>query len=206
VAFSLWLAFAVASAAIIMIPGPTVLIVVSQSLALGRSAALPLALAVALGDAVCLALVLIGVGSVLAVSPVLFAALTYGGAAYLAYLGLTLWRKRPDKPDVQAQKPTSIHKAFAQTFLITALNPKTITFFIAFLPQFFDAQKPWVLQGVVLGLTFATLGFLNASFYAFMASRVSKHPLSVANRVLLQRIAGTCLLAAGAIALRHVLQ
>ena len=90
--FEAWLAFAAASTVLLVIPGPTVLLVVSYALGQGWRTALPMAVGVALGDFTAMTLSMLGLGALLATSATLFTALKWLGAAYLVYLGLKLWR------------------------------------------------------------------------------------------------------------------
>src|SRR6478752_6527930 len=87
-----WLAFAAASAVLLIIPGPTILLVVSYALGQGRRAAFPVATGVALGDFTAMTLSMLGLGAVLAASAILFAALKWIGGAYLIWLGIKLIR------------------------------------------------------------------------------------------------------------------
>src|SRR6516165_3773144 len=91
-AFETWLLFLAATAILLVIPGPTVLLVVSYALGQGWHAALPIAVGVALGDFTAMTLSMAGVGALLAASAVMFTVLKWIGAAYLIWLGVKLWR------------------------------------------------------------------------------------------------------------------
>ncbi len=88
----IWVAFAAASTLLLIIPGPTVLLVVSYALGQGWRTALPMAVGVALGDFTAMTLSMLGLGALLAASATLFTALKWIGAAYLVWLGVKLWR------------------------------------------------------------------------------------------------------------------
>ncbi|MBL0897825.1 MAG: LysE family transporter, partial [Reyranella sp.] len=90
--FETWAAFAAASSVLLVIPGPTVLLVVSYALGQGWRTALPMAVGVALGDFTAMTLSMLGLGALLATSATLFTALKWVGAAYLASLGVQPWR------------------------------------------------------------------------------------------------------------------
>src|SRR5512139_4273263 len=90
--FESWAAFAAASAVLLIIPGPTVLLVVSYALGQGWRTALPMAVGVALGDFTAMTLSMMGLGALLAASATVFTVLKWVGAAYLVYLGTRLWR------------------------------------------------------------------------------------------------------------------
>src|SRR5581483_6919307 len=87
-----WAAFAAATAVLLVIPGPTILLVISYALGRGMGAALPVAMGVALGDFTAMSLSMLGLGALLAASSLLFTALKWLGAAYLVWLGIRLWR------------------------------------------------------------------------------------------------------------------
>ncbi|MGD9946334.1 MAG: LysE family translocator [Burkholderiaceae bacterium] len=170
----LWLAFVAASAVLLMIPGPTILTVISYSIAQGPAARLPLVAAVALGDSTALLLSLIGLGGVLATSALAFEAIKWAGGLYLIYLALRMLRAgiapqaaEDDAPDIDAPAPRA--RLFVNTYLVTALNPKGIVFFVAFLPQFIRPQTDAAPQLWLLAATFVTLAALNAALYASFA-------------------------------------
>ncbi|MCC5884706.1 MAG: LysE family translocator [Halomonas sp.] len=167
----LWLAFVAASAVMLAIPGPTILTVMSYSLASGRRANLPLVAAVALGDSTALAMSLLGLGALLATSAFWFTAVKWIGGLYLLYLGIKLLRAGAST-SVVLTPPESVSrwKLFGNTYLVTALNPKGIMFFVAFLPQFLNPQMPVTPQLWVLAVTFVTLATLNATLYALFAA------------------------------------
>jgi threonine/homoserine/homoserine lactone efflux protein len=169
----LWLAFAAASALMLIIPGPTILTVISYSMAHGRRANVPLVLAVALGDSTALALSLLGLGALLATSALWFTLIKWAGGLYLLYLGIKLLRAGVSSSALNtapAAVPASRWRLFANTYLVTALNPKGIVFFVAFLPQFIDAALPVAPQLWLLASTFVVLAVLNASLYAMFAA------------------------------------
>src|SRR6476660_4040778 len=90
--FETWIAFTAAASILLMIPGPTILLVVSYALGQGWRTALPMAVGVALGDFTAMTLSMLGLGALLATSATLFTVLKWVGAAYLVWLGVKLWR------------------------------------------------------------------------------------------------------------------
>ena len=167
----LWLAFVAASVVLLIIPGPTILSVISYSVAHGRRANVPLVAAVALGDSTALALSLLGLGALLATSAFWFTVVKWVGGLYLLWLGIKLLRAGAsplvaDAPPV----PVSRWRLFANTWLVTALNPKGMVFFVAFLPQFLRPDAPTAPQLWVLAITFVVLATLNATLYAVFAA------------------------------------
>ena len=166
----LWLAFVAASAVLLIIPGPTILTVISYSVAHGRRANAPLVAAVALGDSTALVVSLLGLGALLATSAFWFTAIKWAGGLYLLYLGIKLLRAGISPAVLAAPAaPGSRWQLFANTYLVTALNPKGIVFFVAFLPQFIDPRTSVTQQMWVLALTFVAMAALNATLYAVFA-------------------------------------
>ena len=171
----LWLAFVAASAVLLIIPGPTILTVISYSMAHGRRANVPLVAAVALGDSTALVVSLLGLGALLATSAFWFTAVKWAGGLYLLYLGVKLLRAGISSSELATPAaPRSRWRLFANTYLVTALNPKGIVFFVAFLPQFIDPSAGVTQQLWVLAVTFVTMATLNASLYAVFAASARK--------------------------------
>src|SRR5437868_2442557 len=166
----LWLAFVAASTVLLIIPGPTILTVISYSVAHGRRANAPLVAAVALGDSTALVVSLLGLGALLAASAFWFTVVKWAGGLYLLYLGIKLLRAGIGGTEIAAPAaPDSRWRLFANTYLVTALNPKGIVFFVAFLPQFIDPRTSVTPQLWVLALTFVAMAALNATLYAVFA-------------------------------------
>jgi len=168
--FELWLAFVAASAVLLIIPGPTILTVISYSMSHGRRANVPLVAAVALGDSTALVVSLLGLGTLLAASAFWFNAVKWVGGLYLL-LGIKLLRAgvSPTGEVAKPAAPVSRLRLFANTYLVTALNPKGIVFFVAFLPQFISQKAEVAPQMWVLALTFVAMATLNATLYAVFA-------------------------------------
>ncbi len=192
-----WAAFVAASAILLVIPGPTILLVVSYALGQGWRAAWPLAVGVAFGDLTAMTLSMLGVGALLATSATLFVALKWVGAAYLVWLGIKLWRAGGSlhaKPSTETARPA---RMIAHAWIVTALNPKSITFFVAFLPQFLDPAADFLHQMAVFETTFVTLAFANAFGYALLASRARASLSSDGVVRALNLAGGTLLIGAG---------
>ena len=167
----LWLAFVLASAILVAIPGPTILTVISYSMAHGSRANFPLVAAVALGDSTALAFSLLGLGTLLSASATLFTLVKCVGGLYLLFLGLKLFLSGMRAGEMTLPSaPVTLKNVFLNTYLVTALNPKGIVFFVAFLPQFIDPRADSTRQLWVLAATFVGLAIANAFFYAYFAS------------------------------------
>ena len=169
--FETWIAFTAATAVLLVIPGPTILLVISYALGQGWRTALPMAIGVALGDFTAMTLSMLGVGALLATSATIFTTLKWVGAAYLIYLGVKLFRAGGSLDAAPRKDAASAWKMLAHAWLVTALNPKSITFFVAFLPQFLDPKADFWTQMLIFEATFVALAFANALGYALVASR-----------------------------------
>ena len=166
-----WSAFVAASVVLLIIPGPTILTVISYSVVHGRRANVPLVAAVALGDSTALVVSLLGLGALLATSAFWFTVVKGVGGLYLLYLAIKLLRAGiSSMPLSMPEAPGSRWRLFANTYLVTALNPKGIVFFVAFLPQFITPGVSVEQQLWVLAITFVILATLNATLYAIFAT------------------------------------
>lgn len=194
----LWVAFVAASAVLLVIPGPTILTVISYSVAHGARARLPLAAAVALGDSTALLLSLLGLGALLATSALWFTVIKWVGGLYLIYLGIKLLRAGVAPTELTAPAaPGSRWALFANTWLVTALNPKGMVFFVAFLPQFINAAAPVTAQLWILGATFVVMATLNATLYAVFAGSARRLLASARAQRAFNLSGGSLLTAAG---------
>lgn len=171
----LWLAFVAASTALLLIPGPTVLLVLSYALSKGRSVAAASAAGVALGDLVAMSASLAGLGALVLTSATLFTALKWVGAAYLVWLGIKLIRSAPSGGlQLPQSEDVTARQVFGHTAAVTALNPKSIAFFIAFVPQFIRPESALLPQFAILIATFVGLAAINAFAYALLADRLRR--------------------------------
>ncbi len=167
----LFAAFAVASFLIIIVPGPSVLFVISRGVALGRKAALLTVLGNEAGVMVQVVVVAAGLGAVLQRSAALLDVVRLGGAAYLVYLGVQAIRHRRELStvlDATATRPS--RHIFREGFIVGVTNPKVIVFFTAVLPQFVDPDAgPIPAQLLILGTTFALIALVMDSCWGMAA-------------------------------------
>ena len=170
--FDLWLTFVAASTALLLIPGPTVLLVLSYALSKGRSVAVASAAGVSLGDFIAMTASLLGLGALVLASATLFTILKWVGAAYLVWLGITLIRSAPSEGLRLPKAEVTARGVFVHATTVTALNPKSITFFIAFVPQFIRPDQPLLPQSAILISTFVSLAAINVLIYALLADRM----------------------------------
>lgn len=194
----IWIAFAVAAIIVLVVPGPTILLVISQAISHGRKGVIPLVAGVTLGDLTAMTLSLMGLGAILAASAALFSVLKFMGAIYLVYLGIKLWRLHPEKHEISvvADKASS-RSLFKSAFVVTALNPKSIAFFVAFLPQITNPQCQTIPQLIILGTTFLLLAALNATLYSIFAGQLRDTMKRSSIRRCFNRCGGSVLIAAG---------
>jgi threonine/homoserine/homoserine lactone efflux protein len=167
--------FAAASLALLIVPGPSVLYIVTRSMDQGRAAGLVSVLGIHTGSIVHVAGAALGLSALLASSAISFGVVKYAGAAYLIWLGIRTIRDRGEEPNRVEGREHSLARIYAQGVVVNILNPKTALFFLAFLPQFVDVSKGSVpLQAVILGATFIALGFLSDGTYALVSAGVSR--------------------------------
>ncbi|MGH6814528.1 MAG: LysE family translocator [Hyphomicrobiaceae bacterium] len=192
-----WLAFVAASVVVLVIPGPTILLVVSYALGQGWRSALPMAVGVALGDTTAMTVSLLGLGALLAASATLFTLLKWAGAAYLIWLGIKLWRAGGTLDAVPKTDGASTFTMIGHAWIVTALNPKSLAFFVAFLPQFVDPAASFWRQMLIFEVTFVVLAFANAFGYALVAARARSAVRTPRVVALFNRVGGTILIGAG---------
>ncbi len=163
--------FSLAALAILAVPGPAVLYIVTRSVDQGRSAGLASVLGIHVGTLFHLAFATLGLSAILVSSATAFTVVKLLGALYLVVIGIRtlLGRAAEDATDPQ-RPPRRRRRDFAEGVLVNVFNPKTALFFLAFLPQFVDPSKGSPsLQVLVLGLTFIALGLVTDSAWALAA-------------------------------------
>ncbi|GGC84254.1 LysE family translocator [Halopseudomonas salina] len=194
---STWLIYVTAVVVLTVTPGPSVLMCVSTSVNHGARKALIASLGSTTAIVGIMALSALGLGAALAASEVLFTALKWLGAAYLAYLGISSILSSTRDIDVSGAAVVSTRKRlFAQGLLVGASNPKALLFFGALFPQFIIPSEPHAPQFLLLGVTFIFFELMWLTIYALSASR-AKHWLQQPLRAkLFNRITGVVYLAA----------
>ena len=195
------LVFSVAALALIVVPGPAILYIVSQSIDRGRLAGFVSALGIAVGALVHVCAAAIGLSSILVSSATAFNVVKYAGAAYL--IGMGLWtilsRRAADPAAVQTER--RLRRRFGQGVVVNILNPKTALFFFAFLPQFVDPdQGAAALQIVVLGLVFVLIAVISDSVWALAAGTASERLRASRRFLSVQRyVSGSVFVGLGAL-------
>jgi threonine/homoserine/homoserine lactone efflux protein len=196
----LYLAFAITTATFALIPGPAMLYAAARTLAGGRRAGLMASLGLHLGGYVHVVAAAAGLALLFHAVPPLFTVMKLAGAAYLLWLGLSLFRDRGSakRPELA---PLSAERAFAQSIVVEVLNPKTAIFFLAFLPKFVDASASlpvWAqlfLLGTIVNLTFSAVDIVCVLFASAVMAKLQR---SRRSQRIMQRIGGSILVALGA--------
>jgi len=169
-----YLVFIATALALLAIPGPAVLYVVSRSVDQGRSAGLVSVLGITTGTLVHITAAAVGLSSLILASKTAFDAVRFVGAAYLIFLGVRRLLSKTEEESLDGPASHSLRRIYAQGVLVNLLNPKTIVFIFAFIPQFVDVSQPHVGRQIfALGLTFALLGLTTDSLYALAAGTVA---------------------------------
>ncbi|HEV8556304.1 MAG TPA: LysE family translocator [Actinophytocola sp.] len=168
------LLFAAATMAVLLVPGPAVVYIVTRSVAQGRVAGLVSVLGIHAGTTVYVMATSAGLSALLTASSTAFQIVKYLGAAYLIWLGIQKLRARGDADPAAGQPPASLPRIFGQGIIVNILNPKTLIFFAAFLPQFVDpARGPVAFQLAFFGLAFIVLGIASDGTYALLSSALA---------------------------------
>jgi threonine/homoserine/homoserine lactone efflux protein len=166
-------AFAVAAFALVALPGPNMIYLVARSVSEGRRAGLLSALGIETGTLVHTFAAAVGLSALLASSATAFSIVKYAGAAYLVYLGVRTLLARGDSHDAAGPAAGGRH-VYRQALLTQLLNPKVAVFFLAFLPQFVDPDRPAATQILVLGALLVVIGIVIGAATALAAGTIAQ--------------------------------
>ncbi len=168
-----WIAFLVASILFIQVPGPSLLFTIGRALTVGRRDALLSVVGNSLGVVVQVFLIAVGLAAVVTTSAAAYTTVKVAGAAYVVWLGVQAIRHRADARELLGTPVSGGRgRALRTGFIVGVTNPKTLVFFVAFLPQFVNAKAGNVgLQMAVLGLVFGVLAVCSDSVWALVAGR-----------------------------------
>ncbi|HTP92890.1 MAG TPA: LysE family translocator [Xanthobacteraceae bacterium] len=192
----LYLAYVAACVVLVIVPGPTVTLIVANSLRHGTRAGLLNIAGTQLGLALMIGIVLAGLASLIAAMGWWFVWVRIAGAAYLVWLGIKLLRSSGSLAAPQ-EAPTPRVGFFWQGFLVLMSNPKALILFGALFPQFIDPQSDYVRQVLLLGVTAMATAFVFDSLYAILAGKAAGLLLRRHVR-LVSRASGLCLIGGGA--------
>ena len=191
------LAFLAVAVLLIVIPGPSVLFIVSRGVAMGRAAAVRTALGNAVGALALVVGIALGLGALIATASVSYQVIRVVGAAYLVYLGVQAIRHRRDLA-VPASQPSG-RRVFVEGVVVGLTNPKTAVFFAAVLPQFIDATRPATPQLLVLGALFVIVAAVCDSVWGLLAGTARGWFASAPHRLpRLSAVGGGVMIALGA--------
>ncbi len=191
----LYAAYVLACIVITLVPGPTVTLIVANSLTHGTRAGLLNVAGTQLGLALMLAVVAVGLASIIETMGWWFDWLRLAGAAYLVWLGWKLFRSSGKLDELgRTQKPRG--GFFLQGLLVLMGNPKALLWFGAFIPQFVDPQRDTLGQVVILGLTAMAVAMISDGAYAIVSGR-ARALLSQRRVRLASQLGGACLIGGG---------
>ena len=196
---SLWMTFVGATLLLLIIPGPTVVLVLTYALTQGRRVAVASAAGVALDDFIAMTASLVGLGALVLASSTLFVALKWVGAAYLVWMGIGMIRSAGSAKAIQIEDAPQLSAGavFRNAAVVTALNPQGIVFFIAFVPQFIRTDAALAPQFAILIATFVSLATINVLVYALLADRLRATIRRPSVLAWMTRIGGGVLIAMG---------
>ena len=193
-----FLLFVGASAVALAIPGPTIALVITRSLSDGRHVSVPLAIGIGLGILFGSTAAIAGAGAILLASATVFTAVKVIGAAYLIYLGFKLFAAEPTPLDITtSKKRSSTLHGLRDGFFVTLLNPKSIAFSAAFIPQFIGPDGSYVWQATTLVITFSVLATLNGLAFAFGTDVLRRFVRQMSVLRWMNRIGGSFLVVSG---------
>jgi threonine/homoserine/homoserine lactone efflux protein len=193
--------FVGAALLLLVVPGPSVLYIVTQSVSYGRRAGLASVAGITTGTFVHVAAATIGLSALLASSALAFNVVKYLGAAYLIVVGIR--RLAGLEPDTAGGVPAARSHAslYRQGIVVNTLNPKTALFFLAFLPQFISEHGAAWAQILVLGLIFACLGAMSDGCWALVAGTLGEKLRRSTRFPKIQRyVSGSVFVGLGAVA------
>ncbi len=193
--------FALASLALLVIPGPAVIYILNRSIVGGRSVGLAAVGGLEIGNFIHVIAATVGLSAVIATSATAFSLVKWLGAGYLIYVGIHTLVRKPTELSA-ARGPTSLRRSFIQGVVVNTLNPKVALFFLSFLPQFINTSRgSAALQSLIFGSLFVLLGILSDGAYALLASGLRETLLSGRTLPFIQRyVSGVVFIALGVVA------
>lgn len=189
-----WIAYVIANAVISIIPGPSVFMVIGQSLSRGGRAAMACIVGDLAGGVIVMTASFLGLGLILASSSFAFVTLKWLGVAYMGYLGIMQINAARNLLDTKSISSVSARGSIGAGFLTGLLNPKAIMFYMAFLAQFIDPAMPQAPQFLILMATSTLVVALVLGGYALLATKVSSRLQSLKARKRMGYTGGSCLL------------
>ena len=194
--------FTGAALLLLVVPGPSVLYIVTQSVSHGRRAGIVSVAGITTGTIVHIAAATVGLSALLASSALAFDVVKYLGAAYLIVVGLRRLAGLEREPPPELRRTHDLGRLYRQGIVVNVLNPKTALFFLAFLPQFVDPERGAVWPQILgLGLLFAVLGFASDAVWALVAGTLGERLRRSRRFPVVQRyVSGSVFVGLGAVA------
>jgi len=194
----LFVAFCLATTALVLLPGPIVTLVIANAIAHGRRTGIATVAGASTGNALLVAAGALGLSTLLALLADIFEYVRWAGVAYLIYLGLKQWRavvRASAAPDeIAAPRGRNV---FAQGFVVAITNPKTILFYAAFFPQFIDRGLPIAPQLVAMSVAFVVIATIFDGAYALLAARIRPFLLGQRRARIRAGLTGSLLIGTG---------
>lgn len=194
----LWLALFTAAIFISLSPGAGAATSMSYGISRGVKGAAPAVAGLIAGYGTQLLVVGLGLGGIVATSELLFNLIKWIGAAYLIWLGLSMWRSS-HALKLRSQKEVSHWRSFISAYFVNITNPKGLVFLLALIPQFMDMSAPHGPQLVIIGITLVTVDWVIMTGYSALASRLRPLLQSERGAKWQGRISGTALIIAGCV-------
>jgi len=191
--------FVIASTAIILLPGPSVLFTIARAVAWGRTIAVATVVGNNLGSFVTAALVAFGIGPLLQSSIAIYIAIQIAGGLYLVWLGISAWRHRAMHASEMlnaGETAPSIRRTIREGFMVGLLNPKSFVFYAAIFPQFVDRSRNVVPQMLVLAIIFAGIAFISDSSWGILAGTARGWLARSPERLVVLRSVGSAVMMA----------
>lgn len=196
-----YLLYLAAVALLVLTPGPTMLMCMTNSVNHGARRAMTSVAGSVTAVLGVMLLSAMGLGAVLSASETAFTVLKVAGAAYLIWLGIKTFRSEAPAIDIAGDAPAPRRSFFAQGFLVGASNPKAILFFAAFFPQFLDPSSPIAPQFATLALTFMAFEFSVLTLCALGVARLAPVLRASSTVRLINRVSGGLFAAMGSLLL-----
>lgn len=190
-------AYSLTCLALVIVPGPTVTVIIANSLRSGTKAGFANIAGTQLGLSLLLSVFILGFSSVMTLIGEAFFWLKLMGAAYLVWLGVSLWRSKDSFAEIRrSQSNVSMKKMFWQGFFVILSNPKVLFFFGALVPQFIDASRPIMQQTILFCVLFSLIATFVDGLYALLAGGAGQW-LNASRVRLAERMSGSFLIMGG---------
>ena len=194
----MFISFVLATALMIALPGPSVLLTVAHSITFGWRRAMVTVFGATLGIAAQLFFAVLGIGSLVALVAATFDLLRWAGAAYLIYVGVKAWRNAGRMVALGDAASGRSNSLLMQGLVITVFNPKSLLFIVAFLPQFLDIRRPIGMQFMIIIPVFLLITFAVTAGWALASGWLNGRVRDPARLAIVFRAAAAMIMLSGA--------